>query len=70
MNYLIVDNNSVFVAKSDVATIKAKIKGIELQKPMLSTWYVHNQFAALGYSQQVLNILPMDLAKLKNINEN
>ena len=35
MNYLIVDYNSVFVAKNDLATIKAKIQGIELQKPML-----------------------------------
>ena len=43
MNYLVVDYNSVFVAKNDVATIKAKIQGIELQKPMLSTWYIHNQ---------------------------
>ena len=53
MNYLIVDYNSVFVAKNDVTTIKAKIQGIELQKPMLSTWYVHNQFAALSYCQLV-----------------
>ena len=57
MNYLIVDYNSVFVAKNDVAIIKAKIQGIELQKPMLSTWYIHNQFAALSYCQQVLNLL-------------
>lgn len=62
MNYLIVDYNSVFVAKNDVATIKAKIQGIELQKPMLSTWYVHNQFAALSYCQQVLNLLVEDFA--------
>jgi len=62
MNYLIVDYNSVFVAKNDVATIKAKIQGIELQKPMLSTWYVHNQFAALAYCQQVLNLLVEDFA--------
>ena len=62
MNYLIVDYNSVFVAKNDVATIKAKIQGIELQKPMLSTWYIHNQFAALGYCQRVLNLLVEDFA--------
>ena len=62
MNYLIVDYNSVFVAKNDVATIKAKIQGIELQKPMLSTWYIHNQFAALAYCQQVLNLLVEDFA--------
>ena len=62
MNYLIVDYNSVFVAKNDVATIKAKIQGIDLQKPMLLTWYIHNQFAALSYGQQVLNLLVEDFA--------
>lgn len=62
MNYLIVDYNSVFVAKNDITTIKAKIQGIELQKPMLSTWYIHNQFAALCYCQQVLNLLVEDFA--------
>ena len=54
-------NKSLALSKL-VATIKAKIQGIELQKPMLSTWYIHNQFAALCYCQQVLNLLVEDFA--------
>ena len=62
MNYLIVDNNSVFVAKTDVSVLKAKIQRIELQKPMLSTWYINNQTAELAYCQQVAKLLQEDIA--------
>ena len=54
MNYLIVDNNSVFIAKTDIAVLKAKIQRIELQKPMLSTWYINNQATEVAYCQQVI----------------
>lgn len=42
MNYLIVDYNSVFVAKNDVATIKAKIQGI-MQKHLPTTQLTNMQ---------------------------
>ena len=62
MNYLIVDNNSVFVAKTDIAVLKAKIQRIELQKPMLSTWYINNQATEVAYCQQVVTLLQEDFA--------
>lgn len=56
MNYLILDYNSVFVAKEEPRTILQHIQNIELQKPMLSVLYP-NTIETSSYCQQVLKVL-------------
>lgn len=58
MNYLILDYNSVFVAKEDPCAILQRIQNIELQKPMLSWTYAN--MGATSYCLQVLDMLNND----------
>ena len=60
MNYLILDYNSVFVAKEEPRTILQHLQNIELQKPMLSLVFANT--AASSYCQQVVDLLNNDFA--------
>ena len=68
MNYLILDYNSVFVAKVEHRTILQHIQNIELQKPVLSWEYANT--SAISYCQQVVDLLNNDFvsgfAKIEN----
>lgn len=62
MNYLILEYNSVFVAKVDPKVIAAKIKNIPLQYPMYNVGYMKSN-GYMNYCQQVLNLLTDDFVE-------
>lgn len=59
MNYLILDYNSVFVAKEEPRIILQHIQSIELQKPMLSSYYL-DTMGIVPYCLQVMDMLNND----------
>lgn len=54
MNYLVIDSNSVFVAKENLEIIKSRILEIEKQKPMLS---FNETIGPRDYCQKVIGLL-------------
>ena len=54
MNYLVIDNNSVFVAKENPVSIQSRILKIEKQKPTLS---FNESSGVRSYCQEVFRLL-------------
>jgi hypothetical protein len=61
VNYLIIYENSVFVAKQDPRVIMQQIQMIEMQKPMLSGLYTNA--SNIAYCRQVLDVLENDFVQ-------